>query len=79
LSLTGIYGRLATALDLKYDSPFVTAPTIAFAALAVLCFFVGFLMYFHKYRRSKSRSTFGKALDGILDAEQLGKKESHEA
>ena len=74
LSLTGIYSKLETALDLKYNSPFVTVPTIAFAALAILCFFVGFLMYFHKYKRSKSRSKFGEALSGILNAEQTGKK-----
>jgi len=64
--VTGVYGNLERALDLKYDSPFITVPIIGFAALAVLCFFVGFLMYFHKYKRAKSRTKFGEAFSKML-------------
>lgn len=67
LSLTGIYSQLESALDLKYNSPFVMAPMYAFAALSVLCFVIGFLLYFHKYKRSKSKSRFSTALRNRLD------------
>ena len=66
LWVTGYYEKLERVLNLKYNAPFVTVPFYAFAALAVLCFFVGFLLYFHKYRRGKSRSKFREALQGIL-------------
>lgn len=64
--VTGIYERLENALDLKYDSVFVTSPIIIFAALALLCFFIGFLMYFHKYKRQKTKSLFGEQLRNVL-------------
>ena len=67
LSLTGIYSKLESALDLKYNSPFVFIPIFAFAALAIICFVIGFLLYFHKYKRSKSKSKFNKAVSNILD------------
>lgn len=71
---TGIYATLETALDLKYNSPIVLAPMWVFAALFVLCFTVGFLLYFHKYKRGKSRSEFHKALAPVLDKDANGKK-----
>lgn len=79
LSLTGIYSKLENALDLKYNSPFVLVPMFAFAALAVLCFVIGFLLYFHKYKRAKSNSKFNKALSNILDnnADKLIKSRRH--
>ena len=51
----------------RYNSPFVIIPIFAFAALAILCFVIGFLLYFHKYKRTKSKSKFNKALSNILD------------
>lgn len=56
--VTGIYASLETALDLKYNSPIVLVPMWAFIALFVLCFMVGFLMCFHKYKRGKSKTAF---------------------
>ena len=68
LSFTGVYSKLESILDLKYNSPFVLVPMFTFIALAVLCFFIGFLMYFHKYKRTKSKSKFREALSDILDS-----------
>lgn len=68
LWFTGAYSELESILDLKYNSPFVLVPMYAFAALAVLCFFIGFLLWFHKYKRSKTRSSFGKAVSRVLDS-----------
>jgi hypothetical protein len=66
---TGVYAKLEAALDLKYNSPIVLAPMWTFVALFVLCLMVGFLMYFHKYKRGKSKTDFYKAI-----APALGKK-----
>ena len=67
LSLAGLYGQVVSVLDLKYNSPFVLVPLYTFIALAIVCFIVGFLLYFHKYKRSGSTSKFNKAFKGILD------------
>lgn len=66
---TGIYAKLEAALDLKYNSPIIVAPMWAFAALFLVCLMVGFLMYFHKYKRGKTKTDFYKAV-----APALGKK-----
>ena len=69
---SGIYGRIENALDLKYDSVFVTLPIILSAVLALICFFVGFLMYFHKYKRQKTKSLFGEQLRQVLEHSETG-------
>ncbi len=66
---TGVYAKLVTALDLKYNSPIILAPIWAFSALFLVCLVVGFLMYFHKYKRRKTGTDFYKAI-----APALGKK-----
>lgn len=73
LVFTGLYSRMETALDLKYNSPFVLVPLYGFLALAVLCFFIGFLLYFYKYKRSKTRSVFYKTFSNILNEKQMNK------
>ena len=70
--VSGIYGRIESALDLKYNSAFVTMPIILSAVLAVICFFVGFLMYFHKYKRQKTRSLFGAQFRNVLEQPDAG-------
>ena len=62
---TGIYARAENMLDLKYNSPIILGLLILFAILAVLSFFIGFLLWIHKYKRPKSRSSFGRAVSGI--------------
>lgn len=75
LYFTGVYSMLESALDLKYNSPFVLVPMYAFAALAVLCLFIGFLLYFHKYKRSKSNTEFHKIVSVIMnDTQEMPKK-----
>ena len=69
---TGIYGRIETVLDLKYDSVFVTMPIILTAVLAVICFLIGFLMYFHKYKRQKSKTLFGEQFRNVLEQSPAG-------
>lgn len=66
LQLTGLYEKLETILDLKYNSPFVLVPMYGFAILSILCFFVGALLYFHKYKRAKSKSIFYQAFSNVL-------------
>lgn len=66
LYFTGIYARLESALDLKYNSPFVLVPLYGTAALPVLCFVTGMLLYFYKYKRSKSQSRFYKTFIRLL-------------
>lgn len=67
LLVTGFYAKLETALDLKYNSPIVLAPMWAFVALFVLCLMVGFLMYFHKYKRGKRKTAFYNAVAPLLE------------
>lgn len=64
LSVTGTYSKLESVLNLKYNSPFITLPLYCFAALAVLSLVVGFLLYFHKYKRAKAKTKFYEALAG---------------
>lgn len=66
LRKTGIYAKLEGALDLKYNSPVILAPMWTFAALFLLCLVVGFLMYFHKYKRGKTKSDFYNAVAPAL-------------
>lgn len=67
LEVTGLYAKIEHILDLKYNSPFVLAPLYGFAVLSVLCFFIGFLMYFYKYKRAKTKSIFYKTFSNILE------------
>lgn len=71
LFLTGLYARLESILDLKYNSPFVYVPLFGFLALAVICLLVGFLMYFHKYKRARTKSTFYRTFTNILNEVQI--------
>ena len=74
LIFTGVYTNLESALDLKYNSPLVIIPLFGFIGLFVVCFFIGFLMYFYKYKRSKTRGTFYKAFSNILNEEPIAKR-----
>lgn len=67
---TGIYSRLESILDLKYNSPFVLGPLFGFAGMALICLLVGSLMYFIKYKRNRGRSTFYKSFSNILNEAQ---------
>lgn len=67
LELTGVYSGIESALDLKYNSPFVLAPLYGFVILSILCFFIGFLIYFYKYKRSKTKGKFYKIFSNILN------------
>lgn len=69
LWITQVYSRLETMLDLKYNSPIIAVPIWSFVALFVICLLVGFLMYFHKYKRGKAKTDFYKAV-----APAIGKK-----
>jgi len=64
---TGVYERLATALDLKYNSPIILVPVFGSIALAVICLFIGFLMYFYKYTRPRRRGAFYKAFSKLVE------------
>lgn len=70
---TGLYDTLEAALDLKYNSVVFLVPMWTLAALSVMCVVGGFLMYFHKYKRPKVKSSFRDALAPALGME-AGKK-----
>lgn len=74
LKFSGLYARIENALDLKYNSPFVLVPLYGFLILAVLCVVIGFLMYFYKYKRAKSKSLFFQSFYSILNEEQISEK-----
>jgi len=67
LKFTGWYAGIESALDLQYNSPLILVPLYGFAVLAVLCFFVGFLIYFYKYKRPKIKTRFYKVFSSILE------------
>lgn len=62
LWVTGVYKKLEAALDLKHNSPIVMVPLWVMIAGFAICVFVGLLMFFHKYKRSKSSTVFGDAI-----------------
>ena len=66
LMITGLFFDLEIILDLKYNSPLILVPLYGSLALAFLSLFVGFLLYFHKYRRAKSSGRFHIALSAML-------------
>lgn len=74
LKFTGIYAWLERALDLKYNSLFVLVPLYGSVALAVLCLFIGILLYFYKYKRSSSKSDFYITFSNILNDKQINPK-----
>ena len=67
LWITGIYSSLETALDLKFNSPVILVPMWTLLALSLLCAVIGCLMYFHRYKRRKSKSAFYNELAPVLD------------
>lgn len=62
LYATGTYNKLETVLDLKYNSPILIIPMFVFSLLLVVCIVIGFLLYFHKYRRGKHKTKFYNSL-----------------
>lgn len=63
---TGVYDKLETALDLKYNAPELLVPMWTLLALCVLCMVSGMLMYFHKYKRSVTKTAFYEAVAPAL-------------
>ncbi len=76
LNFTGLYSTLENALDLKANSPWVITPLIVSAAGTVICFLLGSLMYFHKYKRSVVKTKFNRELSKVYSREQ-GREASH--
>ena len=64
---------MEAAVDLKYNSVVFVVPMWTLAALSVMCVVGGFLMYFHKYKRPKVKSSFRDAIVPALGMEN-GKK-----
>lgn len=74
LKATGIYNRLEMALNLRADSDYFLYPMRIAAALAIVCFTIGFLMYFHKYNRSKLLSPFSRAFSAVMTETKKSKE-----
>lgn len=70
LKISGKYTVIANMLDLKYYSPWIIGPLLIAAALAVLSFIVGMILYLYKYKRNKYKSDFYKALTGVLNGDK---------
>lgn len=66
LQLFGLYPKLESRLDLKYDSPWLLVPMAAALALALIAFVLGLILYFYKYKRSRERSRFNSALQNVI-------------
>ncbi len=73
LQLLGIYAQIEGALDIKYSSPFILVPLYGFISLSLICFFIGFLMYYYKYKRSITKGTFYKNFSIVLNQKQIKK------
>lgn len=69
---TGLYEKIEIALDIRYNSSLITIPLYAFAGVAVVGLVIGILLYFHKYKRVKTRSLFGDKLKEVLQKEERG-------
>jgi hypothetical protein len=66
LSSVGVYDTIANVLDLKYNSPLVIGPMIAFFLLFVSCLIIGFILYFKKHKRGKRKTTFYRNISPVL-------------
>ncbi|MBS5933978.1 MAG: hypothetical protein KIC94_14015 [Clostridiales bacterium] len=69
-----LYPKLESALDLKYNSPFVMIPLVGFVCMTVVCFLIGFLMYFYKYKRNRTKGKFYKEFSAVLNSQKESKK-----
>ena len=69
LSVTGVYSSIESALDLNANSPWIKVPLYVSLGGALLCFLVGSLMYFHKYKRTVTKTAFQKAFSEVLEKE----------
>lgn len=72
LKATGKYSVLENRLDLKYDSPWLTVPMAASLALALVSLVIGLILYFYKYKRSRTKSTFYNALQNVITDKNKG-------
>lgn len=75
LFLTGNYAKMESVLNLRYNSPFVLVPLVVFAVLAILCFVIGLLLYFHKYKRPTAKSRFYQVLSTRLNDRRRNARE----
>ena len=69
LFFTGLYDQIASALNLKYNSPFILVPLYGSITLALLSLFIGFLLHFHKYKRARTKGRFYRAFSRIINAQ----------
>ena len=67
---TDTYSALQAALDLKFNSPVLLTVISVFGILCLVCWTVGALMYFHKYKRNKTKTDFYKELSPIFTKKQ---------
>ena len=72
LKATGKYSVLESRLDLKYDSPWLTVPMAASLALALVSLVIGLILYFYKYKRSRTKSAFYSALQNVITDKNKG-------
>lgn len=70
LKILGKYSAVENMLDLKYYSPWIIGPLLIAAAVAVLSFIVGMILYLYKYKRSSNKGEFYKALSGALNGNE---------
>lgn len=70
LKISGKYSAVENILDLKYYSPWIIGPLLIAAALAVLSFIVGMILYLYKYKRSSNKGEFYKVLSGALNGNE---------
>ena len=66
LRLTRAYAALESALNLKYNSPWITIPLYGFLALFIVGMVIGLLLYFRRYKRNTPQTQFGKALAPVI-------------
>lgn len=62
LKLLGVYTKIESMLDLKYNSPWILGPLVIAAALSLISFVVGLILYTYKYKRTIVKGEFYRAL-----------------
>ncbi len=79
LKITGKYSAIENMLDLKYYSPWIIGPLLIAAALAVILFIVGMILYLYKYKRSSAKGEFYKALSGAMNTMDKNKRNKRQS
>lgn len=73
LNIAGKYDALASALNLRYNSPWIKYPIFISVGAFVLLLAVAVLVYLYRYKRSVGKTRFGTSYQKLLKDESVNR------